>query len=491
LVASAAAEAASGFSDGGHPVRHVMMLLRRHYGKLAAALLLVLVLYGMWWVLPVRPRPVCTLPEVGFLHSSSQNGDLLVTTTKGPDPSNAVWYPLRLWDLKSGRQVAACSSNQLQSPSRPVLSLNNRWLAAVDCFERRDAEVKIFELSTNSVRICHADATPHIGLELRFSPNSQLLTAIPGPWPYELGNVRIWDVATGEVRWDLAGQSGPSAFSPDSQLLVTAGEAWKGDQHFDRRYLLDRRPQGVVWNLTTGQVEFFAQGPPQTDLGVAAFSADGKKLAFVWKPVDIQGITPLHVDIWDVGKRQPIASRQGLVQYLVYCHADATLEELFLVDFTAGQVQVIEMATGRPRFTMTDFGSAERVDWPRSVANGRLIETTCHVQTNLPAWRRYLIEKLPFLSKYDHDWTTELHLWDTATGQRLPAMPVAYPFEVTSDGRYLFFQPDDRTIEVWDIPPRKPLGGFLGLAGLLLMVTLGGFWWQARRRKRKAAFGVE
>src|SRR5262249_13996410 len=38
LVASPSApgEAASGSSDGGHPVRHVMRLLRRHYGKVAA-----------------------------------------------------------------------------------------------------------------------------------------------------------------------------------------------------------------------------------------------------------------------------------------------------------------------------------------------------------------------------------------------------------------------------------------------------------------------
>ena len=34
----AAAEAEFGSSDGGHPVRHVMRLLRRHYGKLVVAL---------------------------------------------------------------------------------------------------------------------------------------------------------------------------------------------------------------------------------------------------------------------------------------------------------------------------------------------------------------------------------------------------------------------------------------------------------------------
>jgi hypothetical protein len=37
----------------------------------------------------------------------------------------------------------------------------------------------------------------------------------------------------------------------------------------------------------------------------------------------------------------------------------------------------------------------------------------------------------------------------------------------------------------------RPLGWFLGLAGLLLTLTLGGFWRQARRRKRKAALATE
>jgi hypothetical protein len=39
--------------------------------------------------------------------------------------------------------------------------------------------------------------------------------------------------------------------------------------------------------------------------------------------------------------------------------------------------------------------------------------------------------------------------------------------------------------------PRKPLGWFLGLAGLLLLLTLGGFWWHARRRTRQAALATE
>jgi hypothetical protein len=51
LETGAAAEAEIGDNDGGHPVRHVLILLRRHYGKLAATLLLALALGVLWWAL--------------------------------------------------------------------------------------------------------------------------------------------------------------------------------------------------------------------------------------------------------------------------------------------------------------------------------------------------------------------------------------------------------------------------------------------------------
>jgi hypothetical protein len=61
LAASAAAEAASGSDDAGHDVRDGLMLLRRHCGKLAAALLLAVALRATWIAPAFAHWPVVNL----------------------------------------------------------------------------------------------------------------------------------------------------------------------------------------------------------------------------------------------------------------------------------------------------------------------------------------------------------------------------------------------------------------------------------------------
>jgi hypothetical protein len=84
-----------------------------------------------------------------------------------------------------------------------------------------------------------------------------------------------------------------------------------------------------------------------------------------------------------------------------------------------------------------------------------------------------------------------LDLWDIAAGVKTTLLACDDDYALSADGKLLALRPDNQTIQIWDLPPRKPRGWFLGLAGLLLMLTLGGFWWQARRRKRQAALATE
>src|SRR5262249_13120821 len=81
----------------------------------------------------------------------------------------------------------------------------------------------------------------------------------------------------------------------------------------------------------------------------------------------------------------------------------------------------------------------------------------------------------------------EITLWDLFTERNLASISGDYSHLcVSGDGRKAAALNGDSRIEIWDIPPRKPLGWFLGLAGVLLLLTLGGFWWQVRRWKREA-----
>jgi hypothetical protein len=106
-------------------------------------------------------------------------------------------------------------------------------------------------------------------------------------------------------------------------------------------------------------------------------------------------------------------------------------------------------------------------------------------------WKR-VREWFPSWDFVPSDSEAILAFYDTTSARRLCLVPRADDYVFSAGGRFVATYRDrDRQISIWDIPPRKPLGWFLGLAGVLLLLTLGGFWWQARRRKRKAALATE
>src|SRR5262249_53028748 len=101
---------------------------------------------------------------------------------------------------------------------------------------------------------------------------------------------------------------------------------------------------------------------------------------------------------------------------------------------------------------------------------------------------QWLISWLPTSITQGFDSDTEITLWHVRTRAPVAAMNGNYrDFRFAPNGRCFATISSDNRIEIWDIPPRKPLGWFLGLAGLLLLLTVGGFWWQvpARREKRR------
>jgi len=83
----------------------------------------------------------------------------------------------------------------------------------------------------------------------------------------------------------------------------------------------------------------------------------------------------------------------------------------------------------------------------------------------------------------------ELAFLDTRTGKSVAAIvrPRIVDLQVFPDGKKLAlttFEKDDSLIEIWDIPPRKPLRWVLGLLAIPSVVSLITLltWWKVRWR---------
>jgi WD40 repeat protein len=93
--------------------------------------------------------------------------------------------------------------------------------------------------------------------QVRFHPTEDLLAASLG------GVVRLWDLATGQPRWEAkAASSDALAFSPDGALIAAVGGA-----------------EVTLIDAKTGEVRARSSGEGEGQFGGLAFSPDGRRVA--------------------------------------------------------------------------------------------------------------------------------------------------------------------------------------------------------------------
>jgi WD40 repeat protein len=190
-------------------------------------------------------------------------------------------------------QPAASSPDSAQRPwiRSVAFSADGKLLAAGAGEPMKPGTATVWELSTGKLRfVIRADE----GLPgVAFSPDGQTLAI--GGYDHQ---VRLVDVASGQVRDTLAGHSNPVrsvSFSPDGQTLASAG--------FDKAIKLWNMPSGTLRSTLTG---------PKDRVFFAVFSPDGKRLAGGgWEPV---------VTFWDLesGQSDTLQFNSLVVRALVY-----------------------------------------------------------------------------------------------------------------------------------------------------------------------------
>ena len=265
--------------------------------------------------------------------------------------------------------------------------------------------------------------------QLAFSPDRRTLASV-----HAGGRIRLWDLATGELRltlspeqradWaaSLSGVSGV-AFSPDSVLVAGPGP----DGHLG------------IWNARTGVLlrHFLAssQGTP-----AVAFSPDGGTI--------VTGSSTHKVRIWEALGEKPDANGYGpLVRLFENAH-DGTVE------------RVVVSPDGR-RVASTGGGTIKLWD----VEAGKLHATlpTPNVQVFAVAFSPD--GKTLVTGGSDH----HVHIWDAEAGRQRSQLS-GHGMSITAlafraDGRQLLSAGSDGVVKVWDIESARELRSFKQEAG--------------------------
>jgi WD40 repeat protein len=148
---------------------------------------------------------------------------------------------------------------------------------------------------------------------LAFSPDGTLLATANGD-----GTARLWDVATGEEHTVLKGDTGwvgSVVFSPDGALLATGG-AWS-DCDYGEKCAPDEG-ELRVWDVATGEQLALVAGP-LGGVGSVAFSPDGRIIAFGG------GYEDGTVTLWDTTARETLVVLENDHVSSVAFSADGTL----------------------------------------------------------------------------------------------------------------------------------------------------------------------
>ena len=279
------------------------------------------------WDVTTAPNPT-TLPHEGAVTSVAFCPDSKTLISGG-------YCPTRLWDVATGRERTTLPI-RVGGPGL-ALSPDGETFAA----SAPQKTVKLWEVATGRERANFNVQTDvsHVA----FSPDGKTL-ATWRPWAGS-ATVTLWDVVTQQSRGILSGAEANFAsvstlgvtFSPDGKTLAAAY------QFYDVR----------VWDVATGKVRFtLSQG--RTDFVTASamqFSPDGKLLA--------TGTDAGRVWLWDAATGELRVAFNGhtdAITSMVFSPDDRT----FVTASDDKSVRLWDVATGQERMTLHGHTGAVR-----------------------------------------------------------------------------------------------------------------------------------
>jgi WD40 repeat protein len=356
---------------------------------------------------------------------------------------------LRLWDLKTGKEIrrfekapaagAVAFNPGYGNGSGVALSPDGKTLATIIRFDR----VQLWDVTTGK-ELREIAVPPGNVNSLVFSPDSKTLAG-RGYQP----TTRLWEVATGkELRQFTAaannpggggvvfvgGAGGPNlAFSPDGKLLV-APHSFFANPNIKTSF--------VFWETATGKEVRQLKIDQPGGVSTFACSPDGKVLAY-------GSGAAVHLIAADTGKElSNIQGQRFGLNALIFSPDSKTLAVKSPYD---PQVRLYETATGKLRLALGQ---------PPALNNGGIV-----------FWGGLAMGNLAFSpdgKQLAVGGSNAVQMWDTLTGQEA-GLPGGHRGEVTDlavlAGGLVATKGADNTVRLWDAATGKERHQFLAPAG--------------------------
>ncbi len=457
--------------------------MRQYWRKAITVLVLAGALTAVWWLLPPQPRLSWEVPEPCRIVGFTAQCQILATAAE-PVEHVEPDVVMRLWNVQTGDQTAALGKDvagpylvdQSFSPDGKFLVANNIL----------DGNVTMIDMRSNQIvgRFCWQapfDASAPLSPQRCFSPDGLCFVyTLKEPFAKEdQSGVCLWDTAKRTERYRLEGEEHPVC-SPDGRSLATVCQTGR------------IKDMGVtLWDAATGKERHRLTLDGPWHVQSVLFSNDSRTVAVIWRVSTLDGI---QVQLHDVASGALLASHYGK-RRLQKAAPGTPLHHCLLRADGPGNSKFVAIDTGEVRGVIHDENYTEpnptaeqvqlfidrlsRTRSPESSPDARFLARWESQRTRVSQWWQWIAESLPFFA--NHHGSMAVKLWDIRTGRKLATILGEHDFAFSTNGQLLAVRRGTNTIQIWDLPPRKPLGWFLAIAVVVLAVPAA-LWWRSWRR---------
>jgi len=429
---------------------------------LLAALAWLAACAALWSALPVVPRAKWNAPRpcrlMGLLFDST------LATQDLPSSGPFFSGPVRLWNPETG---AAVSSEPLWRNEQVVITIvssdGQGILAVVNGVppDRPKFEVKYYTHSTRreiSVTSSTSIENASVGWMPAISPDGRMLAVHQALFDSNSNKqfarewIEIWECNPPRLRCTLDGASVPMTFSPDGRFLAT-GSVHIGDVRESPG--LRSTESALVWDAATGK-RVYEFKPSAFYIQSLTFETSSRRLAVMGRPAD-QSLSRITLLDWQSGGEE--GTFDGVENLIALQRVSNGRWSLNRWDRTNKCF----------RYHGTRLLQSEQPADHQISPDGRIFATCMGIvgKSIHPSLRPMLVW-LGLGGYADIPASEEIVLSDSESWQDIGRIPGINEVVFHPNGKTAFAV-RNREIQIWDIPPRRPLSWFAAGAALLAL----------------------